>query len=275
MLSADAVYTLDYSAVVEQHLDSGADATMVTTRVDPQDAARYGVVDTDNHGRVTGYAYKPERPGGDLVSNEVFVFEPHRLLDLLEGEAGEAGEEGLRDLGHRVLPQLVRDGGGQEYRFEGYWQDVGTVDSYWSAHMDLLAADAPIRLDDPEWPIYTVGGTRGPARVFPGALVGDALLAPGVRGYGIVDKAVLGPGVTVKEGATVKDAVVLHETIIEPGATVERAVVDSGVRVLAGARVGGPHTRDAGNNGITLVGQGQTVPRGAQLLPGARYPDGQ
>lgn len=204
----------------------------------------------------------------------MFVFEPRRLLDLLDEEAGEAGEEGLRDLGHRVLPQLVRDGGGREYRFEGYWQDVGTVDSYWSAHMDLLAADAPIRLDDPEWPIYTVGGTRGPARVLPGALVGDAPLAPGVRGYGIVDKAVLGPGVTVKEGATVKDAVVLHDTVIEPGATVVRAVVDSGVRVLAGARVGGPHTRDADNNAITWSDRARRCRAAPNCLQAPAFPLG-
>ncbi|HEV2088427.1 MAG TPA: glucose-1-phosphate adenylyltransferase family protein [Cryptosporangiaceae bacterium] len=272
VLSADAVYKLDYAAVVDRHREDGAEVTMVTTRVAPDEAGRYGVVQADGSGRVTGYAYKPDEPEGDLVSNEVFVFDPGRLLELLSDEARQAGEDGLDDLGDAVLPRLVDGGGAREYRFDGYWRDVGTVDSYWSAHMDLLADPSPIALDDPSWPIHTAAGDRGPARLFAASSIGDVLVSPGATIAGVVEHSVIGPGVTVEEGATVRDSVVLHDTVIGAGARVDRAVLDAEVRVEAGVEIGGPST-DSDKDGITLVGQGATVPAGHRLAPGSRFPD--
>ena len=120
VVSADAVYALDYAELVGDHMESGATVTMVTTEVDPDDAGRYGVVQADG-GRVTDYAYKPDEPAGNLVANEVFVFQPDPLLDTLE----ELDEP--EDLGHEALPRLIEDGGAREARFDGYWRDVGTV----------------------------------------------------------------------------------------------------------------------------------------------------
>jgi len=211
VLSADAVYKLDYSAVVDQHLATDAEVTMVTSEVAQADAPRYGVVRTDPDGRITDYAYKPAEPQSNLVANEVFVFRPGRLLELLAAEADQAGEEGLDDVGDAILPRLVDAGGAREYRLTGYWRDVGTVDSYWSAHMDLLTEPAPIDLDDPAWPIHTSGCTRGPARVFGGARVGDALLSPGARIHGVVERSIIGLGVTVEDGAIVRDSVLLND----------------------------------------------------------------
>ena len=127
--------------------------TMVTTTVDPEDAGRYGVVQAEG-GKVTGYALKPDEPEGNLIANEVFVFEPHRVLDTLDELAEEAGEDGLEDLGHELLPRLVDDGEVCEHRFDGYWRDVGTIQAYWECHQELVAgraADRPRRagLADP------------------------------------------------------------------------------------------------------------------------------
>ncbi len=126
VLSADAVYTLDYARLIDEHLDLGADVTMVTTEVEPGDAGRYGVVQTE-HGQVREYVYKPDEPATNTISNEVFVFRPAALLDTLEEVAAEAGEDGLKDLGHELLPRLVAGGGAHEHRFTGYWRDVGTI----------------------------------------------------------------------------------------------------------------------------------------------------
>ena len=153
VVSADAVYKLDYRALVEEHCEAGKTVTLVTTTVDPEDAGRYGVVQTKG-GKVTGYALKPDDPDGNLITNEVFVFEPHRVLDTLDELAEEAGEDGLEDLGHELLPRLVDDGEVCEHRFDGYWRDVGTIQSYWECHQELVlrrAADRPrrARLADP------------------------------------------------------------------------------------------------------------------------------
>src|SRR3954452_4881378 len=146
VLSADAVYVQDYGALVEEHMATDAAVTMATHEVDPDDAGRYGVVGVAG-GAVCDYAYKPERPATNLVATEVFAFRPGPLLEVLEDLAGEAGEEGLDDLGDGLLPRLVAGGGAREARFEGYWRDVGTVDAYWASHMDLLAGPAAVGLD--------------------------------------------------------------------------------------------------------------------------------
>jgi glucose-1-phosphate adenylyltransferase len=274
VVSADAVYRLDYSALVERHVRSGATVTMVTTRVPKADAGRYGVVEVDDDGRITGYQYKPDEPRTDLVTNEVFVFQPEALLRLLEELAGDDGQDAqLEDLGHGVLPRLVEQGGAREARFTDYWRDVGLVDSYWAAHMDLVVPDPPFLLGHPDWPILTTGGKRGPVEVRAGAEVADAVLSPGVRLGGRVERSVLAPGVVVDPGAVVRDSVLLHDVVVESGAVVERAVVDSGTRISRGARVGGPRPADADDLAITLVGQDEVVPGDASLAPGARFPE--
>lgn len=136
--------------------------------------------------------------------------------------------------------------------------------------MELLADPAPFDLDDPSWPIHTAGGSRGPARVFSAARVSNALVSPGAHVYGVVEHSVIGPGVTIEEGATVRDSVLLHDTVVCSGATVERAVIDAEVRVERQAQIGGP---DGDGRRITLVGQGVTVSRDQTLPSGSRFPD--
>src|SRR3954453_7640178 len=130
VLSADAVYTQDSLALVEEHVESGAAVTMLTTEVEPGDASRYGVVQADG-GKIASYESKPDEPATNLVATEVFVFRPEPLWDSLEELADEAGEDGLEDLGDGLLPRLVDAGGARESRFQDYWRDVGTVDAYW------------------------------------------------------------------------------------------------------------------------------------------------
>lgn len=274
VVSADAVYKLDYAELAEEHLAAAADVTMVTTRVDPEDASRYGVVGTDGRGRVTEYIYKPDAPDGDLVSNEVFAFRPGPVLDALEELARDVDEEsGLENLGTALLPRLVDAGGVREHRFDGYWRDVGTVPSYWSSHVDLLADEPPIKLDDPSWPIVTHGGLWAPAHVFPAGVVESSLLSPGSRVYGRVERSVLSPGVVVEEGATVRDAVLLHDVVVRSGSTVDHAVVDTSAEIGAGARVGAAAKPGSAGESITLVGHDARVGPDTELPPGARFPE--
>ncbi|WP_324275831.1 sugar phosphate nucleotidyltransferase [Blastococcus brunescens] len=199
VVSSDAVYKLDYRDVVESHLGSGAEVTMVTTEVEADDAARYGIVQVDGE-RVTDYAYKPDQPATTTATNEVFVFTPGATLDRLDALNDELGEDELEDLGSHLLPAQTRDGLARAHPLQGYWRDVGTVPAYWQAHRDFLDAEPPIDLDDPAWPLHTRGGRRSAARVLPGAVVEESLVSGGTRVAGEVRGSVLSPGVEVEKG---------------------------------------------------------------------------
>ncbi len=262
VLSADHVYKLDYADVLERHARERPSVTVVTTRVSQAEASRFGVVETRG-GTVTSYSYKPDEPASDVVATEVFAFDARRLLAALD-DLGEGEEEqGLGDLGDELLPRLVRDDGALEHRLPGYWRDVGTVESYWGCQLELVGDEPPLDLDDPRWPILTWAVQRPPAWVAREGEVDGALLSPGCRVHGRVERSVLAPGVIVEAGALVRDAVVLQDTRIGPGASVERAIVDEGVAVGEGARVGG-----AGD--LALVGQGARVGERAVVAPGTR-----
>lgn len=268
VVSADAVYKLDYREVVDQHLDSGATVTMVTTRVPKQDAGRYGVVGVADDGTVTEFAYKPDEPATDLVTNEVFVFTPDRTLDLLDQIEDELDEqdEGLADLGDQLLPRLVEAGEAREHRFEGYWRDVGTVQAYWDSHMDLLGPDPPIDLDEPGWRIQTQGGRSAAAGIDQGAEVDNCLLSPGCRIGGSVRDSVISPDVLVEPGASVSHSVLLHGAVVRAGARVVRAIIDHHVEIGATSRIGG-------DGDIALVGDQARIPDGTVVRPGGRYPE--
>jgi glucose-1-phosphate adenylyltransferase len=267
VLSADAVYRCDYDALVDEHMETGADLTMVTTEVDPDDAGRYGVVQAEG-GRVREYAYKPEEPKGSLVANEVFVFRPDHALDLLDELAEETGEEGLEDLGDGLLPTLVEQGTVSEHRFDGFWRDVGTVEAYHAVHQELLDDPVPIDLDDPGWPIFTKeAARRAPAHVLSGATVEGSLLGPAARVGGHVKRSIIGRGAIVEPGAVVCDSVVLPGVTVRADATVHRAVLDERTEVAAGARVG------EADGEVALVGLEATVGKGDEVPAGGRFPD--
>jgi len=263
VVSADAVYALDYEEVVRGHLASDADVTMVTTHVEPDDASRYGVVLVDD-GRVTDYAYKPDEPKSDLVTNEVFVFTPGPVLDLLDELGASSGEDGPGDLGHALLPRLVESGRAREHRFEDYWRDLGTIPAYWQAHMDLLEDEPPFDPGRQDWRLTTRGGNRPPARIRAGATVEDSLLSPSSVVAGTVCRSVLSPHVVVEAGAEVYESVLLHGAIVRSGATVRRAILDQGAEVVAGVTVGG-------DGEIALVGRDERVE--ADLPAGGRQPE--
>jgi glucose-1-phosphate adenylyltransferase len=266
VVSADAVYKLDYREVVDGHLGSGAEVTMVTTEVAKDDASRYGIVEVGSGGEVADYAYKPDQPRTTTATNEVFVFSPTPTLDRLEALAAEHGEEGLEDLGTHLLPGQTRDGLARAHPFEGYWRDVGTVEAYWAAHQEFLSAEPPLDLDDPRWPLHTRGGRHSAARVLLDSAVDNSLISGGTRVLGNVHGSVLSPGVVVEAGATVVDSVLLPGARVRAGATVTRTVLDDGVVVGERATVGG-------DGEVTLVGRRAEVEAGSELPAGARLPD--
>jgi glucose-1-phosphate adenylyltransferase len=276
VLSSDHIYRLDYRDLLDLHRQRKADLTLVSTRVPREQACRFGVVEVGGHGRVTGFEYKPESPRSDLATTEVFAYDARKLLDTLdalarEGRSKKEEEDGpsLKDFGDRLLPRLVEEGNVFDFRLEGYWRDVGTVDSYWQAHMDFLAPEPPIGLDAPDWPILTTGPERLPARIDAAASIDGSLIGSGCRVAGRVERSVLAPGVIVEPGAEVRDSILLHEVAVRSGARIERAILDAGAEVGEGATVGG---RDGD---LALVGLRVKIPARARIEPGARVePEG-
>ena len=239
VLSADHVYKLDYADVVADLLDSGAAVTMVTTTVPKEDASRYGVVEVDGDGKVHEFEYKPDDPKSGVVTTEVFAYDARRLLQTLDELADEGDSSGLSDFGHDLLPRLVDEGSARGFELDGYWRDVGTIESYWDAHMDLLEAEPRLTLDDPAWPILTTGLQRSPARVEASATLDGVLVAAGAQVRGTVVRSVLAPGVVVERGAEVRDAILLHDSYVGAGARVTRAILDEQAHVEGDAVVEG------------------------------------
>lgn len=259
--SADHLFTLDLRPVVQDHVESDADATVVSTVLPRgRDASRYLVVQ-DSGGKVTSVDYKPDDPTGRLVGTEVFAYRPRALAEHLRALRAEGGE--LGDYGDRLLPAMVGAGSVASHRHEGYWRDLGTPESYLQGNLDLLGDRPGLRLDDPAWPILTSMPTRAPARVRRGAELDDAWLSPGADVAGRVVHSIVGPGARVEAGAEVRHSVLMADSVVRAGATVQRAVLAEHVQVGRGARLGAANATHP-----VLVGARRRIAAGAHLRAG-------
>lgn len=274
VLSADHIYRFDYNDAIETHLAREAEVTVVTTQVPRDQASNHAVVRASGENLISKFDYKPDEPETDIVATEIFVYEPDSVLSVLEEIVDERGDDestNLEDFGHHLLPRLVERGRAYEHRLPGYWKDVGRPETYFASHMDLLQDSPALHLDDPSWPIFTLDHQRMPARIAASAGIDNALVSPGCVIRGTVRNAVLGPGVTVEDGATVENAVILHDVTIHADADVRYAIVDRDVEIGRGATIGAqppgdePETED-----LVLVGMGANVDGRRNLKPGDR-----
>ncbi len=261
VLSADHIYQLDFRDVIERHVAERASLTMVVTEVSREAAKRSGVVEVDGN-KITGFDYKPDNPKTNIVAAEVFLYDARILLETLR-ELAEDDSTTLKDYGHDLIPRLVAAGNVHAFALNGYWRDVGTLESYWDAHMDVLRGES-IAFDDPAWPILTAGHQRLPARLESGAVVHSSLIASGCTVAGRVTNSVLGAGVVIEAGAVVTDSVLLDGVKLESGAVVTRTIIDKGAVVGRDAWVG------EAEGELTLIGLGARVPPAAQVGAGAR-----
>jgi glucose-1-phosphate adenylyltransferase len=266
VLSGDHVYKMDYSILVSFHQEKRADVTVATLRVSPEEASRFGIVQTDADYRVIHFEEKPPQPKGTLASMGIYVFNYDTLVKVLNEDAKDPNSS--RDFGKDIFPKMVRE----KYRvfafpYADYWVDVGTIQSYWEAHMDLLADTPPIDLLDREWVIHTRSEERPPVNIRTGATVSHSLITDGCVVEGSVEYSVLSPGVRVKRGAVVRYSIVMTDAVIEQGAMVDRCIIDKNVIVGRGACVGYGSDYTPNNNpdlhlstGITVIGKNTIVP---------------
>jgi glucose-1-phosphate adenylyltransferase len=275
VLAGDHIYKMDYQPFVQAHRRHRADVTIAVRRVPLADASRMGILAMDEQDRVTEWQEKPKQPKSDLASMGVYVFSKRALRRWLS--------EDRIDFGGNVVPAML-DGGARVYgyRFSGYWQDVGTIQSYWEANMALLEDRPELDLYDKEWLIHTRSEERAPAKVGSTAQIHRSLISHGCVIEGTVVNSVLSPGVRVDVGAVIRDSIVMFDTTIRAGAVIDRAILDKEVVVGQGAIVGegpydGPPNRQEPtrlNTGISVVGKQSVIPRGARIGRNVRVGEG-
>jgi glucose-1-phosphate adenylyltransferase len=268
VLAGDHIYKMDYGALLRYHEEKNADMTVCAIRVPLSEASRFGVLglDQDEPGRVAEFEEKPEHPKSDLASMGIYMFNTQVMTRLLETDASNTNS--AHDFGQDILPKMVAQGNRVFcYPFEGYWVDVGTVQAYWEAHMDLLEESPLLNLLDRRWVIHTRSEERPPVNIRTGAAIGHSLISDGCVIEGAVEYSVLSPGVQVRQGAIVRNSIVMTDTIIEEMAVLDRAIIDKNVRVGTRSRIGYGNDMHVANKldprlntGITLVGKNSTIP---------------
>jgi glucose-1-phosphate adenylyltransferase len=267
VLSGDHIYKMDYSAMVSFHERSGADVTVAVTKVPLDQAHRFGIMTVGDGGRVTDFVEKPQNPQSGLVSMGVYVFNRDVLTARLEEDAKDIKTS--HDFGRDVVPRMVKSGRVFAYMFAGYWRDVGTVQTYWEANMDLLEQPPAFDLYDTDWLIHTKSEERAPASLGPKAQVTRSLISHGCIINGQVEHSVLSPGVRVEAGAVVKDSIIMNDTIIGKNSTVQFSILDKEVVIGEESHVGSddddtPNQEEPTrlNTGISLVGKWARIPSG-------------
>ncbi len=268
ILSGDHIYEMNYDAMIAFHQDHSAALTMATIRVPMAEAPRFGIVSFDDEYRVTSFIEKPEQPPSDMINMGVYLFNISALDRALWEDHNRP--DSSHDFGKDILPRMINRGERvYAYPYTGYWVDVGTVNSYWQAHMDLLNEKPPIDLNDRTWVLHTRTEERPPVRIARGAEICDSMItdgcviAPGTK----IERSVLSPGVRVMPGARVYESIILTDTVIESGAVIEHTIMDKRVHIGENAHVGA--VADSSDPAITLIGKNSQIPPRITIEPGA------
>lgn len=224
ILSGDHIYKMDYSKMLDCHLETKAQATIAVLEVPIEEASRFGIMNVDKNDVIVEFEEKPEKPKSNLASMGIYIFDWPILRKSLI--ADKKAKNSHHDFGKDIIPGYLNSNKKlQAYRFKGYWKDVGTINSLWEANMDLLNRDSGIDVMDSNWKIFTEDTTLPPHTIGPKAKVKKSLLNQGSFIYGEVESSVIFQNVVIEEGASVKDSVISGNVVIKEGAVVKNAIV--------------------------------------------------
>ncbi len=266
ILSGDHIYKMDYDKLLACHKSHDAACTIAVLEVPLDEASRFGIMNVNDDGSVYEFEEKPKEPKSNLASMGIYVFDTVKLLHYLEQDA--QNDASSNDFGGDVIPAMLQNGERMfTYRFDGYWKDVGTIDSLWEANMDLIDPNVPFDLWEPMMRIGTRNPAKPPHYIGAQAAVQNAIIAEGCRVDGNVDFSVLFEGVTVEPDATVCDSILMPGTVIKSGAVVQYAIIAENVVVDHGAQIGErpENVEDKGRWGIAVVASGSHVGKNAVI----------
>lgn len=268
ILSGDHIYKMDYNDMLDFHKKTNADATIAVLDVPKEEASRFGIMITDENDNIVDFEEKPKNPRSTLASMGIYIFTWKKLKQYLIDNENNPDED--KDFGKAIIPNMLK---AKEkmvaYTFDGYWKDVGTLDSLWEANMDLLNPNIPIDLYDPSWKMYSRNPIMPPQYIGADAVIENSMVTDGCNVDGTVDFSILYEGVTVEAGATVTDSIIMPGSVIKSGAIVEYAIVGENCTVEAGAQIGArPETVENRDDwGIAVVGHNITISENAKVLP--------
>lgn len=258
ILSGDHIYEMDYAAMIRYHEEHDADLTLSVIDVPLNEASRYGIMFTDDKMNVLEFFEKPKNPPGTLANMGVYIFKTEVLDYYLHTDADDKTSD--HDFGRNIIPKMIKDKlRVVAYPFSGYWVDVGTLNAFWEAHMDLLQSPPPLDLNDRGWIIRTRSEERPPVKIETGAQVSDSLITSGsvISSGARIERSVLSPGVYVGPNAVVRESIILTDSYIEAGAVVEHCIIDKQAIIGENAKVGritksGPQ--------LTTIGKSAQIP---------------
>ncbi|MFC0214764.1 glucose-1-phosphate adenylyltransferase [Paenibacillus chartarius] len=253
VISGDHIYKMNYDLMLEFHKEKGADATIAVIEVKWEEASRFGIMSTGPNQTITEFAEKPKEPKSNLASMGIYIFNWKVLKQYLMED--ETNPNSSNDFGKDIIPMMLNTGAAMyAYPFQGYWKDVGTIESLWEANMDLLDNSTELNLNEKEWRIYSVNPYQPAQYIAPGAQVKSSLVNEGCAVFGSVDHSVLFYGVQVGEGSRIADSVIMPNVRIGDNVTIHKAIIGDGTIVEDGAVVGNPESDE-----IVLIGAGEVI----------------
>ena len=268
ILSGDHIYKMDYSEMVAYHKENDAACTIAEIEVPMEEASRFGILNTNPDGSIYEFDEKPKVPKSNKASMGIYVFSWDKLRKYLIED--EADPNSSNDFGHDILPKMLNCGERMmAFEFDGYWKDVGTIDSLWESNMDLLNPKVEMKLNDESWRIYSRNPIRPPHYIAEKASVQAALITEGCNIYGNVDSSVIFSNVIIENGATVSDSIIMPGAVIKSGATVQYAIIGEDAVIGEGAVIGKrpEEVEDLDNWGVAVVGQDCIIKPGVTIAP--------
>lgn len=265
ILSGDHIYKMNYNKMLKQHKQTGADATIAVLEVPLTEASRFGIMNCKPDGTIYEFEEKPENPKSTLASMGIYIFSWKKLRQYLIDD--EENKKSSNDFGKDIIPAMLSNGEKLvSYRYEGYWKDVGTIESLWEANMDLLSPNSGLNLSDDSWKIYGRSTGSPPHFTTKDAHVTHTLLSEGCEIAGNVSESVLFSDVKIEKGAKVEYSILMPGAVVEKGATVRYSIVAENAVIARDAVVGGaPSDFEVDKWGVAVVAEGVRIGRGATL----------
>lgn len=271
ILSGDHIYKMDYDKMLDQHKEKNAAATIAVLNVTLEEAKRFGIMNCNPDGSIYEFEEKPAHPKSTLASMGIYIFTWSKLRKYLIDDENDPNSS--NDFGKNIIPAMLANGENlQTYQFDGYWKDVGTIESLWEANMDLLSPNSGLDLEDDDWRIY--GRTTAAPPHFTGkyAKIKHSLVSEGCEIEGNVTNSVLFPNVTVDTDATIEYSILMPGAVVDKGAVVQYAIVAEGAHIRAGAKIGNTPDEAGDNWGVAVVGPDVTVGKNA-IVAAKEMPD--